>query len=230
MAENDFNLPRLRALVHQRRRVVRVRERLRTSTLEELRVVRRLARLHTVEMSPAAELVRLERLAPALARHHRTVSAVGPEVERRRTRVEEVRPAPHHRTYALPFVWGHRHGQVEAVDEAHGVGREVGVAVVEVQLDEGGRRGAAQAVALQAAAAVAGGAGEVAVGVRAAGSGPDSAGPVGGRRGERAVSEGVEGEAAALENGVAGVGLDCRPDGEGTVVDESESEIGGFRH
>lgn len=54
----------------------------------------------------------------------------------------------------------------------------------------------------------------------APGAGPDTAGPVGGGGGEGTVGVGWEGEAAALEDWVAGVGLDGWPDGEGAVVDE----------
>lgn len=113
----------------------------------------------------------------------------------------------------------YRHGEVEAIDEADGVGGEVGVAVVEAELGESGRGGTTAAIALDAATAVAGGAGEVVVGVGAASPGPDAARPVDGGGREGAVGEGVEGEAAPLEDGVAGVGLNGWIDGEGAVVD-----------
>ncbi|CAH9109133.1 unnamed protein product [Cuscuta epithymum] len=156
VAENDFQLTRRRTRVRQRRHVVRVRVRRRASLLEELRVARRPARLRAVEMVPAAELVRLERFAPTLAGHHRPVTALGPEVKLRRARLDEIRPAADHRTVAFPFVGGDRQGEVEAVDEADRVGGEVTVSVVEIQLDESRRKGAAGAVALQPAAAVPG--------------------------------------------------------------------------
>ncbi|PSS14266.1 Osmotin-like protein [Actinidia chinensis var. chinensis] len=118
---------------------------------------------------------------------------------------------------------GRRRG---AVDEADAVGGEVEVAaVVEAELGEGGWGGASGAGALDAAAAVAGGAGEAAVGVGAGGAGPDAAGPVLFGAGEGAVGELVEVEPAALEDGVAGVGLDGGPDGVGTVVDYGYYEV-----
>lgn len=119
------------------------------------------------------------------------------------------------------FVGGNRHRDVEPVDEADGVGREVAVgpAVVEGDLRQRGGRGPAEAVALEAGPAVAGGAGEAGAGVGAAGAGPDAAGPVAGGPGEGLVGEGLEAEAAALEDGVAGVGLDRGADCEGAVVD-----------
>ncbi|CAH9073087.1 unnamed protein product [Cuscuta europaea] len=109
-------------------------------------------------MVPAAKLVRLERFASTLASHHRSVTALGPEMKLRRARLDEIRLAADHRTLACPFVGGDRHGEVEAVDEADRVGGEISVTVVEIQLDESCRKGAAGAVALQAAAAVPGGA------------------------------------------------------------------------
>lgn len=117
-----------------------------------------------------------------------------------------------------------RHGQaeVETVDEADAIGGEVVVAVVEAELDEGGRGFAAGAVALKLAAAVAGGAGEAFVSGDAAGAAPDAAGPVLGRGREGTVGEGVEGEAAALQDGVADVGLDGGPDGVRAVVDQGQ--------
>lgn len=114
---------------------------------------------------------------------------------------------------------GDSHGDVEAVDERDTVGGEVVVAVVEAELGQGGWSGPAESVAFQAVAAVASDAGEFAVGVGAAGSGPDPARPVLGRSGEGAVGEAMEIEAATFEDWVAGVGLDGRPDGEGAVVD-----------
>lgn len=61
------------------------------------------------------------------------------------------------------------------------------MAMVETELGKSRRRFTAGAVALDFAAAITGGAGEVVVGVCAACSGPDSARPVLGRGLERAV-------------------------------------------
>ena len=117
-------------------------------------------------------------------------------------------------------MWGHSHGDVKAVNEANSVRGEVSVAMVEAELSYSGWGGAAQAVALEAVAAVAGGAGEAVVGVGAAGTGPDPTRPVLSRGGEGAMGASVESEAAALEDGVAGVGLDGWPDGERAVVNQ----------
>ncbi|PQQ04287.1 hypothetical protein Pyn_18879 [Prunus yedoensis var. nudiflora] len=56
----------------------------------------------------------------------------------------------------------------------------------------------------------------------AVGASPDPTRPGLGRGGEGAVGEGGEVEAAALEDGVAGVGLDAGPEGEGAVVYQSQ--------
>lgn len=58
----------------------------------------------------------------------------------------------------------------------------------------------------------------------AAGSCPDSAGPVLVGRREGAVGEGREEEAAAFRDGVAGVGLDGGPDGVRAVVDQGQHQ------
>ncbi|RXH84542.1 hypothetical protein DVH24_032826 [Malus domestica] len=57
------------------------------------------------------------------------------------------------------------------------------------------------------------------------GAGPDAAGPGLDGGGEGAMVEGFEEEAAALKDGVAGVGLDGGPDGEGAVVDDSQDGL-----
>lgn len=97
-------------------------------------------------------------------------------------------------------------------------------AVVEVELSERSRGCAAETVALETVSAVSGDAGEFAVVVGAAGTTPDATGPVGGWCGEGAVGVGWESEATFFEDGVAGVGLNGWPDGEGTVVDDGEKE------
>lgn len=99
--------------------------------------------------------------------------------------------------------------------------------VVEVELSERSRSCATETVALETVSAVSGDAREFAVVVGAAGSTPDTTGPVGGWWGERAVGVGWESEATFLEDGVAGVGLNGWPDGEGTVVDDGEKEPAG---
>ncbi|KAI0519178.1 hypothetical protein KFK09_006620 [Dendrobium nobile] len=124
-------------------------------------------------------------------------------------------------TKTTAFVRGHGHGEVEAVDEADGVGNEVAVAaVVECELGEGSGGGAGEAGAFEAVAAVASGAGEMGACVGAASATPDAAGPVVSWGGEGAVGEGGEAEAAVFEDVVAGVGGDGWTDGEGTVVDD----------
>lgn len=226
MTENDLKLPRRRALVRQRRAIVPVRHRRRASLLEELRISRRPARLRTVVLVPTTQLVGPERLAPALAPHHGPVSRGRPQLQRRRTRGEQVRPAPHDGAVALPLVGRNGHGDVEPVNQADCVGGLVLVAVVEAELGEGGGCGAAGPGALEAAAAVAGGAGEVAGGGSgAAGAGPDPAGPVLGGAREGAVGKLVEVEAAPFEDGEAGVGLDGGPDWVGAVVDYGHDEV-----
>ncbi|GLT65084.1 hypothetical protein SLA2020_375410 [Shorea laevis] len=169
-------------------------------------------------MIPAAQLVRVERLTPALAPHNWPVR-MWPELQLVRTGSEQVCTAAHDRALAFALVGGHGHGDVEPIYEADTVGGEVLVPMVETELGEGGRGGATKAVALEAAATVSGGAGEVAVGIVAASASPDAARPVLGRGGEGAVGESVEGKPTLLKDGKASVGLDSGPDSEGTVVD-----------
>lgn len=145
-----------------------------------------------------------------------------PQLQTLGTRGEQIGSATDHRTNPFPLVRRHRHRQVEAVDQADTVGGEVVVAVVQCDLDQRRRSFASGAVAFDFAAAVAGGAGEAVVGVRAARSGPDPTRPVVVRSGEGAVGECVESETAALQDVVAGVGLDGRPDSERTVVDQGQ--------
>lgn len=220
MAKDNLELAGGGALVHERRRVMGEGEGGGTRVLEEGGVNRALARVSAVEVVPTAQLVRVEGLAPALARHDGAVGGGDAVLEHGRTRGEEVGAAAHDGAHASALVRSHRHGDVEAVHEAHAVGGEVAVAVVDLQLGQGGGGGAAGAVALEAAAAVARGAGEGGAGVGAGGAGPDAAGPVGVRDGDGEVGERVEGEAAAAQVGVAGVGLDGRPHCVVAVVDE----------
>ncbi|KAI3806389.1 hypothetical protein L1987_22292 [Smallanthus sonchifolius] len=150
-------------------------------------------------MTPATKLVGVKSFASTLTRDHAPVIVF---LQRPRTRGEQIRFASDDGARAFTLVGGDRHGDVKAVDEADGVGGLVGVAVL--------------------AGAVAGGAGEVAVFVGAVSAGPEAAGPVDGGGREGAVGVGVESEASAFEDGVAGVGLDGRPDGEGAVVYDGE--------
>lgn len=226
MTEDDLELARRRTLVRQRRAIMRIRESSRARLLEKLRVTRRPTRVGTVVVIPTTELVRPKSLTPALTGHHRAFPWRRPELQSRRTRGEKVGPTSHDGTNAFTLVRGHRHGEVKPVHEGDGVGGEVGVAVVEVELRQGDGGGASSPVALEAAAAVTGGAGESVVRIVAPGTGPDAAGPEGGRGGEGTVGEGVEGEATALEDLVARVGLYGRPDSEGAVVDDGQNELG----
>lgn len=170
-------------------------------------------------MVPTAQLVRTERLAGALASHH---AGVRRHPQPLGTRGEEIGLAAYHRAHAVALVRGDGQGDVEAVDEADAVREEVVGPVVEVDLRQRSGGCAAGSVALEAAAAVAGEAGEVVLGLGAVGAGPDPTRPGLGRGGEGAVGEGGEVEAATLEDGVAGVGLDAGPEGEGAVVDQSQ--------
>lgn len=220
MTEDDLELARRRTLVRQGRAIMRIRESSRASMLEKLRVTRRPTRVGTVVVIPTTQLVRPKSLTSALTGHHRAVAWRRPELQSRRTRGEKVGPTSHDGTNAFTLVRRHRHGEVKPVHEGDGVGGEVGVAVVEVELRQGDGGGASSPVALEAAAAVPGGAGESVVRIGASGTGPDAAGPESGRGWEGTVGEGVEGEAAALEDLVARVGLYGRPDSEGAVVDD----------
>lgn len=66
MAENDFEFAWSRALMCQRRIVMRVRESSRASMLEEIRVTRRTTCLWAVVMVAATKLICPERGAAAL--------------------------------------------------------------------------------------------------------------------------------------------------------------------
>lgn len=99
--------------------------------------------------------------------------------------------------------------------------------VVEVKLSERSGGCAAETVTFETVAAVSGDARELAVVVGAAGSAPYATGPVGRWWGEGAVGVGWESEATFFKDGVASVGLNGWPDGEGTVVDDGEEETAG---
>lgn len=110
---------------------MRVRKRGRTSMLKEIRPLGPFTRLRAVEMTSAAKLVGIERLASALTRDHAPIRVF---LQRPRTRGQQIRLATDNRTHAFTLVRRYRHGDVEAVDEADGVGGLVGVAVVEAEL------------------------------------------------------------------------------------------------
>jgi len=207
-------------LVHERGVVVRVGERVGARVLEEGGVHGLTARVGAVVVVPAAELVGVKSLAPALARHDGSMHGGDTVLQNRGTRGKQVGAATDHWAHAFALVRGYGHGDVKAVHEAHAVGNVVAVAVVGFHLRQGGGSGATGAVALETAAAVAAGAGEGGAGVGAAGAGPDPARPVGIGDGDGEVGEGVESEATAGEDWVAGVGLNGWPHGVVAVVNE----------
>lgn len=145
MAEDDFELARRNAVVGERGAVVSVGGRGRARVLEEIGVGGGLASVGAVEVAPAAELVRPERLATALARHH--VPGGAALLQRRGAGGDEIGAAADHRADAFPLVWGDGQGDVEAVNEADEIRALVVVAVVEVELGEGGGAGSTGAVA-----------------------------------------------------------------------------------
>lgn len=221
MAEYNLKFTWRRTLVHERRAVMGIRKRGGASLLEKLGITRRLTRLRTIVMVPATKLVRTKGFAPTLTTHHRTLSRSRPQLQLLRTRFQQIDPAPDHGTNAFALVRCHRHGEVETVHEAHLVGRQVLFAsVVEAELRQRHWRGAAEAVALYAVAAVSRGTRETAVGVGTACSSPDAAGPLGSGCGEGTVGQCLKGKAAAFEDRVAGVGLDSWVNGERTVVND----------
>lgn len=170
--------------MHKRGAIVSVSEGGGTRVLEKLRETRRPTRLWTVVVVPAAQLVRAISLAPALAPNHRTVTSRRPHLQLGRTRSQKIRAAAHDRTDAFAFMWSHSQRDVEAIDEGDSIGGEVVVAVVDAELRQRGGCSSAEAAALEAVAAVACGAVEMAFVVGATGSGPDPARPVLGRGGE----------------------------------------------
>lgn len=176
-------------------------------------------------MVPTTKLVRTEGFASALTTHYRTVTRRRPKLQLVWTRGEQVSPAANDRAKAFAFVWGHSHGDVETVHKADGVGREVLVAtVVETELCQRDGGGPTEAIALYAVATISCGTVEMAVGVGAAGSGPDTAGPVGGWCREGTVGQGLEGEAASFKDRVASVGLDSWVNGERAVVNKCQNK------
>ena len=162
-------------LMHEGGVVVGVGESVGARVLEEGGVHGLTARVGAVEVVPTAELVGVESLAPALARDNGPVNGRDAVLQHGGTRGKQVGAATNHRAHAFALVWGHRHGDVEPVDEAHAVGDGIAVSVVDLHLRQGGGRRTAGAVALETAAAVTAGAGEAGAGVGAAGTGPDPA-------------------------------------------------------
>lgn len=157
--------------------VVGVAVRLRALVLEELGVLARRALVRRPVRPAAAQVVPVERQAPALAPHHRAAGALHRQLCGAR-RVDVGR-ARHRR--APGGRRRHLHGHVEPVHVADVVEvRVVGAAAAERELGQRRRRAVAPAVALDAArAAVAGLAREAARGVRGAEPpGPDVARPV----------------------------------------------------
>lgn len=96
--------------------------------------------------------------------------------------------------------------------------------MVKVELSERSWCCTAETVAFEAVSAVSGEAGELAVVVGTPGSGPDATGPVCGWSEEGAVGIFLESESTFLKDGVACVGLNGWPNGEGTVVNNGEEE------
>ncbi|KAL8092258.1 hypothetical protein AgCh_034521 [Apium graveolens] len=98
------------------------------------------------------------------------------------------------------------------------------MAVMERELGQSGRWSPATATAFHfSCAAVTGGTGKVAAVSVAVSTSPQTARPMSCGCRERAVGEGREEEASALEEDVAGVGLDSWPNREWAVVDNSEN-------
>lgn len=182
VAKDDLELLGSNTVVGERRPVTGVGVCGWACVLEELRVWRPSASLRAVVVVPAAELVRAEGLAPALASNHHAVRAA--QLQRGRARLEQVLPAPHHRAQPMPLMRCHCQRHVVSIHQAHGVGRLVVVAVVEDKLGKRGWTPPANAAALEAAAAVAGDARELAMVVCAASACPDAAGPMLSRGGE----------------------------------------------
>ena len=90
--------------------------------------------------------------------------------------------------------------------------------MVEAELCQRDRGGATKAIALYAVATISRGTVELAVGVGAAGSSPDTTRPVDVGCKEGTVSQGFEGKAASFKDRVASVGLDSWVNGKRTVV------------
>lgn len=180
----------------------------RASLLEDLRVRRGFTGLRVAEAPRTAVPRGVERRARAPARHHRALLP-GLHLQPNRTQAVQVAHAARVAAGATATLEGEDgDGEVVTVHKADVV--EVLVSG-EGDLGEGGRRGAAEAVALEGVAAVAGGAGSAAGGVKgAAMTPPDAAGPEG-REGEGVSGSRRELETAAGENGPAGAGLESRP-------------------
>lgn len=96
----------------------------RASFLEVLGVTGRLACFFAVEMISTTKLVRTKRLTTALAPDHFPTRPMKPQLVR--TLSKQVDPVSYHGAVPLPFMWGHRQGDVEPINQAHAVRGEVG--------------------------------------------------------------------------------------------------------
>ena len=134
VAENDFELSWRRALMHERRTVICISKRGRTSALKELRVGRSLTRLWAIILVLTTQFIATKRLTPTLTTNNWTVTRWWPELEFFRTRVEQIGTAANQRALAFTLMWGHSHGDVKAVNEANSVRGEVTLALVETKL------------------------------------------------------------------------------------------------
>lgn len=74
VTENDLELTWRRAVMRQRRTIMRVRERGRTRVFEKLRIVGSLASLRAIVMIPTAKLVSPKCSTRALAPYHVSVT------------------------------------------------------------------------------------------------------------------------------------------------------------
>lgn len=162
--------------MHKRGVIMSISESCRARVLEKLRVNRRLTSLRAVKMVPTAKLVCFKSLTPTLTPNNVTPGCTVSQCYW--TRGQQIRATPNHRTHTFPFVRRNRHGDVKTVYQTNAVRREVVRTVVDAELSQSRRRHAAGTLALDTAAAVAGGAVELVVGVTASGSGPDPTRPV----------------------------------------------------
>lgn len=154
--------------------IISIRVSLGTSRLEDLRIRSRLACLWVPKASSAAVPGRVESKASALAGHHPPV-IVGSDLKTHRAHHVEVADAPGVAAFAGAFEGRDCDGEVVAVYQADIV--EV-LVVSEGDLGESSRRCAADAVAEEVTAAVAGGAATASGGVEGtAMATPESAGP-----------------------------------------------------
>ena len=222
LTEDDFELLGGGAVAEERGAILGESVGGGASLLEELGLAGRLAGAGAVILVTAAELVRAQGHAPALAADQPLVWRL--EMQLRRAGGQEISPAAHHGADPLPLVGSYRHRHVEPVHQANAVGGLVQVAgAVEGELRESRRRGAAQPGALQAPAAVAGVAGEAAAAaVVAAGAAPHATAPGVGGRPEGAVAQPGQLEPASFQDRVPRIWLDRRPESVRAVIHYGE--------